>query len=78
MNDLPRAVLSVDGDSACALLGENLQEGEAEVVKIEYTEGKNDYNGYIYERRAAFEALHRLRNRLGMHITYALGRGLGS
>lgn len=35
---MDRAILSVDGNCGCALLGENLQEGEAEFVEIKCSE----------------------------------------
>ena len=73
---LARAVLSIDGNYACALLGENLQEGEAEFVEIIYPDGKNASDAYKWERAAAFRALYKLRERLGTEITYALGEGL--
>jgi hypothetical protein len=76
MSELKRAVLSIDGNCACALLGENLQEGEAEFVEISYPDGKNASDAYLAERAAAFIALRQLRVRLGIKITYALGRGL--
>ena len=75
-SELPRALLSIDGSHACALLGENLQDGEAEFVEIVYPDGKNASNSYLHERAAAFKALHNLRARLGLEITYALGAGL--
>jgi len=71
-----RAILSIDGSHACALLGKNLQEGEAEFVEIIYPDGKNASDAYKPERAAAFRALYKLRKRLGIEITYALGQGL--
>jgi hypothetical protein len=75
-SELARALLSIDGSHACALLGENLQDGEAEFVEIVYPDGKNASNSYLHERKAAFKALHNLQARLGLEITYALGSGL--
>lgn len=49
--------LGVDGDAAFALLGPNLQEGEAEFETVII---KSDHN----ERQAAFTALYKLRSRL--------------
>lgn len=68
MTHLERAVLSVDGNAGCALLGENLQEGESEFVVIE-----RHPDEYLYqaEARACFQALNNLRSRLGKPITYA-------
>ena len=71
-----RAVLSIDGSHACALLGENVQDGESEFVEIVYPDGKNASDAYKHERTHAFRALHRLRERLGINMTYALGAGL--
>jgi hypothetical protein len=74
--ELQRALLSIDGSHACALLGENIQEGEAEFVEIIYPDGKSASDAYKHERKAAFMALNKLRERLGIEITYALGQGL--
>ena len=74
--ELKRALLSIDGSHACALLGENIQEGEAEFVEITYPDGKGASDAYKHERAAAFRALYKLRERLGIEITYALGQGL--
>jgi hypothetical protein len=77
---LDRAVIGVDGDCGFALLGENIQSGEAEFVKIENDEFRKsnpiqwDINANIASRRA----LARLRGRLGYTLesgkwlTYAL------
>ena len=67
-----RAVLSIDGECACALLGTNLQEGEAEFVKIDYDSPPLRSQA---ERKAAFLALQALRERLGTDLTYAMGAG---
>ena len=75
---IARAVLSIDGSHACALLGENIQEGEVEFVEIVYPDGKNASDAYRHERVAAFAALNNLRKRLGIEITYALGQGMGT
>ena len=71
-----RAVLSIDGSHACALLGENIQDGEVEFVEIVYPDGKNASDAYKHEKAAAFRALYKLRERLGIDITSALGKGL--
>ena len=64
-----RAILSVDGDHGCALLGENLQEGEAEFVKVEK---RPDEHINKAEVRACSLALRALRERLGNpDISYA-------
>jgi hypothetical protein len=57
-----RAELGVDGNCGFALLGGDLQEGEAEFVEIEYNESKS----YICELAACKKALQKLRDRLGM------------
>lgn len=72
----PRAILSVDGSHACALLGANLQEGEAEFEEIVYPDGRDASDCYRHERAAAFRAPDKLRKRLGIEITYAIGDGL--
>ncbi len=59
-----RAMLGVDGNAGFALLGENLQEGEAEFSDI--TEASIEKFGfYTAQRVAAHEALEKLRERLG-------------
>lgn len=65
-----RAQLGIDGDCGFALLGPNIQEGEAEFVEvIPTTVGK-----YYDQRTAAYEALRRLRIRLGKpELGYFLG-----
>ena len=73
VREIARAVLSLDGDCGCALLGVNLQEGEAEFVKVDYSTSMPDWRA---ERAAAFRALIKLRERLGIEITYAIGQGL--
>lgn len=65
---LERAVISIDGDHGCALLGEDLQVGDAEFVKVE---PRKDEQLHEAEIRAAFQALNNLRKRLGKEITYA-------
>lgn len=64
----PRAVLSVDGDHGCALLGKNLQEGEAEFVKVEK---RPDEHITQAEVRACWAAFKNLKQRLGIEMTYA-------
>lgn len=76
MSDIPRAILSIDGSHACALLGINLQEGESEFGEIVYPDGKDAGGAWKHERTAALKALSNLRKRLGVEITYALGYGL--
>lgn len=68
---MERAIISVDGDHGCALYGANLQEGEAEFVKVEC---RKDEPLHEAEIRACFAALNKLRERLGMtrdQLSYA-------
>lgn len=61
--DWGRAKVGVDGNCGYALLGENLQEGEAEFVEID----RNDHtlSANRQERKAWGEALRKLEERLG-------------
>ena len=73
MRDMTTIHLSIDGDHACALLGENLQEGEAEFVKVDDT--KSRYSKNI----AARKALKALCDRLGKgQLGYYVGEGVAS
>ncbi len=65
---LERAILSVDGNCGCALLGENLQVGEAEFVEVQKRPDEHETEAEV---RACFQALNNLRTRLGKDITYA-------
>lgn len=67
MADLPRAVLSVDGNCGCALFGENLQEGEAECVEIIQRYGEPLHEA---ETRACWQAFQHLKARLAIPLTY--------
>ena len=54
---------SVDGDHGCALIGANLQEGEAEFVQV----APRDLEPvYMAETRACYQAFHKLLLRLGL------------
>ena len=53
--------LSIDGNAGCALLGVNLQEGEAEFVTIDEDELKDGYK--VAAKRAMIRALNKLRRR---------------
>lgn len=64
-----RAVIGVDGNCGFALLGENLQEGEAEFVEV--GERKDEHIDYA-RSRAAGAALRKLESRLGKRLAYAL------
>lgn len=77
--ELDRVVLSLDGSHACALLGANLQEGEADFEPIEGW----PHATYAAERKAAFIAFRRLIDRLKLAepnawVPYYLGEGLQS
>lgn len=80
MSDLARAVLSIDGDYACALLGENIQDGECEFVKVNYPDGINrgTSGSNLAERIAASQAFRKLRKRLEIPMTYAYGIGISN
>jgi len=65
---MERAELSVDGNAGCALLGENLQEGEAEFVVVAQRPGEQLYEAEV---RACWAAFQRLKARLGKELTYA-------
>ena len=72
--DYIRAELGIDSNAGYALLGENLQDGEAEFVTVEHDD---DELLSLAEMRAAKQALAKLRARLGMpDLSYYLGPGL--
>jgi hypothetical protein len=86
MTYLERAELGIDGNCGFALLGENLQEGEAEFVVIPDTaiDNSNHHQQYTQENTLAMrrsarlwackEALRLLRARLNKHdIGYYFG-----
>jgi hypothetical protein len=65
-----RAEVGVDGNCGYALLGPNIQEGEAEFVDIK----KHDDPGINAERHAWGHALHNLRKRLDLpNLSYFIG-----
>lgn len=69
-----RAELGVDGDHAFALLGADLQSGEAEFVKVENNDTWRTADRATAERRAATRALSLLRLRLGKPaLSYYIG-----
>lgn len=55
--------LSLDGNCGCALLGPDLQEGEAEFVEVDYNEF--DDEPHNAEKRAIVRALNKLKARCG-------------
>lgn len=65
---MERAFLKVDGNCGCALLGANLQEGEAEFVEVA---PRKDEPLHEAEVRACWAALKKLKERLGRELTYA-------
>lgn len=65
--ELERAEIGVDGNCGYALLGENLQEGEAEFEPIVPFKDETMYNA---ERRAMAKAFRRLKERIGRPISY--------
>lgn len=68
---MERAELGIDGNCGFALLGENLQEGEAEFVEID---NDNDNLRSINERRVCSLALINLRKRLpDREFSYYIG-----
>lgn len=67
---MERAVIGIDGNAGYALLGENLQEGEAEFVVVPAPDGTR--NKSERERCAATQALRALETRLGRRLGYAL------
>lgn len=64
MAEVERAELGIDGNCGYALLGPNLQEGEAEFVEIEAPFDS------LAEKRACKKALDKLRERLP-HRTFS-------
>lgn len=64
-----RALIGIDGNCGFALLGENLQEGEAEFVEVVKVPDEHIYKAEI---RAAAKALRALEARLGRTLNYAL------
>jgi hypothetical protein len=79
---MDRIILSIDGNCACALLGEDLQSGEAEFVEIDpmFEDMKKRHpqvSQFEAAKCCAYVALDRLRHRLGPHdLAYALRSGL--
>ena len=66
-----RATLGIDGNAGFALLGENLQAGEAEFVVVPPEDGKRSQS----EREcwAATKAFRNLEARLGRKLPYYIG-----
>lgn len=58
-----RAMLGVDGDCGFALLGENIQEGDAEFVEIAPLVHKDDWTDHHARLRASMRAFRILEKR---------------
>jgi hypothetical protein len=65
-----RAIIGIDGNCGFALLGENLQEGEAEFVEVPGEDGERSQADR--ETWAATKALRNLEARLGRQLPYQL------
>lgn len=70
---MERAELGVDGDHAFALLGEDIQSGEAVFVKVENGDAWRTMDKVAAERRAATKALRQLSEKLGRPLSYYIG-----
>lgn len=70
---IERAELGVDGDHAFALLGPNIQEGEAVFVKVENNDPWLTKDRADAECRAATKAYRQLQSKLGRPISYFIG-----
>ena len=70
---MERAELGVDGDHAFALLGEDIQAGEAVFVKVENSDPWRTKAKVEAERRAAKKALRMLREKLASPVSYYIG-----
>lgn len=70
---IERAELGVDGKCGFALLGPNIQEGEAEFEEIRATELNPDPNSDGAKKQAVNRAYTRLKARIGRPISYFLG-----
>jgi hypothetical protein len=70
---IERAELGVDGNCGFALLGANIQEGEAEFEEIRGTELNPDPTSAGAAKQAINRAFARLKARVGRPISYFLG-----
>lgn len=68
---MERAKLGVDGNHCFAMVGPNLQEGEAEFE--EFAGDVRTSEGARQARLAIFRAYQRLKARLGRPISYFIG-----
>ena len=69
---MERARLGMDGDAGFALVGDNLQDGEAEFETVRGTELNPDPNSKGAKTQAISRAFRRLRIRLDRPISYFL------
>jgi hypothetical protein len=61
--------LSMDGNCGCALIGENIVEGECEISELRDKDIK-EYGERGAERMAMVRALNQLRERFGYNVRY--------
>lgn len=74
------AVLSIDGNAACALVGPNLQEGTAEFVNVPLKPEEPGYMAaaYLAAGRALVHLEEKLGCTVGVDLGYVLGEGLAN
>lgn len=70
---MERAELGIDGNCGFALLGEDLQVGEAEFEEIQGSDPDWSAEGVRQAKLAINRAFTRLRTRLGRPISYYIG-----
>lgn len=70
---MERAELGIDGNCGFALIGPNLQEGEAEFEEIRATELNPDPKSVGAQKQAIDRAYTRLKARIGRPISYFIG-----
>lgn len=68
-----RAELGIDGNCGFALLGPNIQEGEAEFEEFRATTQNPDPNSDGAKKQAISRAYRRLKERIGRPISYYIG-----
>ena len=71
---MERAELGIDGNCSFALLGENLQEGEAEFVDVNQGEDEPLFVAQNRASRIAFRKLQKRMKSRGIAISYFLGK----
>ena len=67
---MERVTLMLDGNAGCALLGENLQEGEAEFVTVTDADLALTGEGWHHYPKAAVRACHAAYDRLLKRLGY--------